>query len=116
MSISRPEPLLILKALFGIIFVFMVGMTAAASLKSNLFEAIPAMFEHPWTVAALWDAYFGFLTFYVWVAYKETRTWTRILWFILIMALGNIAMSFYVLWQLFRLPKDASVEALLLRA
>jgi len=113
---SRPAPLLILKVLFGGIFVFMVGMTMIVSLRSNLFEVLPAMLSHPWTVATLWDAYLAFLTFYVWVAYKESRAWTRILWFVLIMGLGNIAISFYMLVQLFRLPKDAPVEALLLRS
>ena len=113
---SRPPLLLILKALFGSIFVFMVGITTIVSLKSNLFEVLPAMLRHPWTVATLWDAYLGFLTFYVWVVYKESRAWTRILWFVLIMGLGNIAISFYMLVQLFRLPKDAPVEALLLRS
>jgi len=93
----------------------MAGMTPMVSLKSNLFEALPGMLAHPWTGATLWDAYLGFLTFYVWVAYKESRSWTRILWFVLIMGLGSIAISFYVLLQLFRLPKDALVEALLLR-
>lgn len=115
MSTSRPTLLLILKILFGAIFVFMAGMTTMVSLKSNLFEALPGMLKHPWTVATLWDAYLSFLTFYVWVAYKESRSWTRILWFVLIMGLGSIAISFYMLLQLIRLPKDAPVEALLLR-
>ena len=39
----------------------------------------------------------------------------RILWLILIYALGNIAMSGYMLIQLFRLKPDESVEALLRR-
>lgn len=113
---SRPAPLLILKALFGSIFVFMVGMTTIVSLKSNLFEVLPAMLSHPWTVATLWDAYLGFLTFYVWVAYKESRAWARVLWFVLIIGLGNIAISLYMLLQLFRLPEEAPMEALLLRS
>ena len=94
----------------------MLVMTTLVSLRSNLFEVLPVMLSHPWTVATFWDAYLGFLTFYVWVAYKKSRAWIRILWFVLIMGLGNIATSFYMLVQLFRLPKDASVEALLLRS
>ena len=58
----------------------------------------------------------GFLTFYVWVLYKERGLVNRLIWFVLIMTLGNIAMSGYVLVQLFRLPGGASVETLLLRA
>lgn len=104
-----------LKLLFGFILIFMLTLTAVTSLQSNLFDALPGMLQHPWTVAALWDAYSGFLTFYLWVAYKETRWLARTLWFVLIMALGNIAMSAYVPIQVWKLPKDASVEALLLR-
>jgi hypothetical protein len=51
-------------------------------------------------VATLLDAYLGFFIFYVWVAYKERAASTRILWFLLIMGLGNMAKAFYVLLQL----------------
>ncbi len=51
----------------------------------------------------------------VWVAYKERTLGSRLLWLLLILALGNIAMSFYVLIQLFRLKPDQGVEALLQR-
>ena len=54
----------------------------------------------PWFRATLVDAYCGFLTFFVWVAYNEHTMWRRGLWFVLIMTLGNIAMSVYVLIQL----------------
>jgi len=43
-----------------------------------------------WTIATLMDAYFGFLTFYVWVFFKEVRALPRIAWFIAIMLLGNM--------------------------
>jgi hypothetical protein len=104
-----------LKILFTGIFIFMVAITIRTSLESNLFAVLPGMLNHPWTVATLWDAYLGFLTFYIWVAYKEAGLFSRILWFFLIIALGNISMSFYVLVQLFRLPNQASFESLLLQ-
>ena len=59
------------------------------------------------------DAYFGFLTFYMWVLYKERGIGMRILWFALIMSLGNIAMSLYVLIQLMRLSPADPVESIL---
>ena len=59
-----------------------------------------------WTLATLTDAYCGFLTFYVWVLYKEQRWVARIAWFVAIMLLGNMAMSVYVLIQLWRLRRD----------
>ena len=64
---------------------------------------------------SLADAYFGFLTFWLWVAYKEDGWGRRVLWFALIMTLGNIAMAAYVLLQLRRLAPGEPVERLLLR-
>jgi predicted permease len=74
-----------------------------------------AVATHPWFIATLFDTYFAFLTFYVWVAYKETSNLARVLWLLAILALGNIAMAAYMLGQLFRLPADAKIEQLLLR-
>jgi hypothetical protein len=59
------------------------------------------------------DAYCGFLTFYVWVLFKEARWLPRIGWFIAIMLLGNMAMSAYVLLQLLRLRPDQPASAVL---
>ena len=66
-----------------------------------------------WTIATLMDAYCGFLTFYVWVLFKEARWLPRIAWFIAIMLLGNIAMSSYVLYQLLRLRPDHKASDIL---
>jgi hypothetical protein len=104
-----------LKLLFGGIFVWMVVMTTLTSLKVSLWSSLDSFAGNPWAVATLYDAYFGFITFWVWVAYKERTVWARVLWLVLILALGNIAMSFYVLIQLFRLKPDQPVEALLWR-
>ena len=102
-----------LKLLFGGIFVFMVVMTISTGLTVSLSAAWPSYATNPWAMATLYDAYFGFVTFYAWVFYKERSVWARALWFLLIMGLGNIAMSFYVLIQLFRLnPEDPAASIL----
>ncbi len=106
---------LLLKLLFGAIFVSMTVLTIRTSLAVSLWAAWPGYAANPWAVATLYDAYFGFLTFYVWVAYKEKLMWARVLWFVLIMGLGNIAMSLYVLIQLMRLDSEEPVESLLRR-
>jgi hypothetical protein len=106
---------LFLKLLFGGIFLWMTVMTIRTSLAMSLWEAWPGYAANPWAVATLWDAYFGFLTFYVWVVYKERKIWARILWFLLIMGLGNIAMSLYVLIQLMRQSADEPAETILWR-
>jgi hypothetical protein len=55
------------------------------------------------------DAYFGFLTFFCWLAWRERAIALKIICFILIMALGNIAMSLCVLMQLFQAKPDETI-------
>jgi Protein of unknown function (DUF1475)/XK-related protein len=100
-----------LKLLFGCIFVFMVVMTIRTSMQQSLWDARPAFVASPWSMATLYDAYFGFVTFFCWLAWRERATGVKIVWFVLIMALGNIAMSLYVLIQLFQL-RDEGVSGL----
>ena len=104
-----------LQILFGAIFIWMTAMTIRTSLAVSLWEAWPSYAANQWAVATLWDAYCGFLTFYIWVVYKERSIWTRILWFVLIMGLGNIAMSLYVSLQLMRLRAGDPLESILWR-
>jgi hypothetical protein len=104
-----------LKLLFGFIFVWMVVATVRTSLQASLWNSWHAFAGNPWAVATLYDAYAGFITFYMWVVYKERGAGVRILWFVLIMCLGNIAMSAYVLRELFRLPATETVESILWR-
>lgn len=104
-----------LKVFFALILLSMLAVTTVASLDRSVFEAGADLWSDPWFKATLADAYFGFLAVYVWIAYKE-RTWPRkIVWFVLLMLLGNIAIAVYLLIQLFRLPSDATMEDLLLR-
>lgn len=103
---------LFLKLLFGFIFLFMVVMTVRTSLHVSLWSAWSSFAASPWSMATLYDAYFGFLTFFCWVAWRERSLTAKILWFVLIMIGGNIAMSLYVLLQLFALKPDDSVSAL----
>ena len=104
-----------LKLLFAAIFLWMTVLTIRTSLAVSLWSAWNSFASNPWAVATLYDAYFGFLTFWVWVAYKESTLWSRLLWLVLILGLGNIAMSLYVLIQLFRLKPNQPAEALLWR-
>jgi Protein of unknown function (DUF1475) len=103
---------LFLQLLFGCIFAFMVVMTVRSSLQVILWSALPSFAASPWAMATLYDAYFGFLTFFCWLAWRERSLGLKILWFVLIMAGGNMAMSLYVLLQLFGLKPDESVSAL----
>ncbi len=105
-----------LRVLFASILVAMLAVTVTASLDQGVFEAGSELWPDPWFRATLADAYFGFITIYLWIAYKE-RSWpARSLWFFLVMGLGNIAIAIYLLIQLFRLRPGDSPSKLLLRA
>jgi len=90
-------------------------VTVTATLDRGVFDAGSELWPEAWFRATLADAYCGFLTFYAWVFYRERSWGPRGLWFVAIMALGNIAVSVYVLIRLFRLPAGAGPEQLLLR-
>ena len=103
----------LLIVLFSAILIAMIAITTLASLERSIIEAGRDLISDRWFQATLCDAYFGFVTFYVWVAYKERSMWSRILWFVLVMFFGNIAMAIYMLVQLAKLPTGAPLSTLL---
>src|SRR5271163_5312245 len=101
-------------ALFAAIFVVMIGVTLWAGAHSSLLDpAVRAAYNaQPWAIATLFDAYCGFITFFVWVCFRERTLGVKILWLVLIVCLGNIAMSAYVLIQLLRTKPDEPLASL----
>jgi hypothetical protein len=90
-----------LRALFILILAVMVALATWASLLCPLFAIPPEVLRHPWFLTTLADAYFAFLTFFVWVAWKEQGLAARALWLVAILLLGNMAMAAYFLRELF---------------
>lgn len=107
--------MIVLKIIFSFIFVFMIYSTTQASLELNLFQHFPTLVKDPWAVMTLYDAYFAFFFFYIWLFYKEENWLVRILWFILVLLFGTIAMSLYMLILLFKLKEGEGMDVLLLR-
>lgn len=98
---------------FSGIFLMMIYVTVRASLQISIWEVWDSFAANPWAVATLYDAYSGFSIFWIWTAWRE-RTWSaRLLWFVLIMGLGNIATSLYLLIQLMRLEPGQPASAIL---
>ena len=106
------EMIWFLRIASGLVLASMLAVTTWASLDTAIWAIPPEVTSHPWFVASLFDAYFGFLMFFVWVAYRENSNLRRGLWLIAILLLGNIAMAVYALIQLSKLPSDAAVEEL----
>ena len=105
----------LLRLAFGGVLLSMLCVTSWAQTQVSLWDMPRSLVLHPWFIATLFDTYFAFLTFYAWLAYRETTLLARALWLIAILALGNIAMSVYMLQLLWRLPADASMAQVLLR-
>ena len=104
-----------LRLFFLVVLASMLAVTTWASREVALWKIPAEVIGHPWMIATLFDAYWGFLTFYLWIAYKE-RSWAaRAGWLAAVLLLGNIAMALYALIQLFRVPATAPLETVLLR-
>ena len=80
--------------LFTVILLSVMAMAFLASMERSVFQAGRGLWPDPWFLATLLETYLGLLIFYVWVAYKEKTALPRVLWFILIMALGNMPPPF----------------------
>ena len=97
-----------LRLLFIAIFAAMLWVTSWASVGQPLGEFIAGpVIRDRWVVATLFDAYFAFIAFFVWVAWKEQSLAARVLWFLSLIALGNLAIAAYLLAQLFRVSAAA---------
>ncbi len=104
----------LLIAVFSIILIWMVGVTVNAQIEQSIWDTWPTYSANPWAIATLWDAYFGFTIFWIWVAVRETNWGTRLVWLILIYGLGNMATALYALIQVARLGQDDPVSSILL--
>jgi len=107
--------IIFLRIIFLGVLAGMLWVTGRASLDTAIWQLPASLTGDLWFQATLADAYFGFLTFFIWVAYKEPGWLPRIVWLVAILLLGNIAMATYCLIQLFRVPASADLSGILLR-
>jgi len=107
--------IIFLRIAFTCVLISMASVTTWASMKLALWETPREVILHPWFIATLFDTYFAFLTFWAWVAYKETSWFARIAWLLGIVIFGNFVIASYMLIQFFRVPASASLEQILLR-
>lgn len=107
--------ILTLRLFFIVVLVSMLMVTTWASTQVTLWKIPYETWTHPWWIATLVDAYWGFLTFYCWIVYKEGSWVARGAWLIAVLLLGNIAMAVYALIQLFKVPLNGRMEDVLLR-
>ena len=99
---------LFLRIFFVVVLASMLAVTGWAASQCPLFSVPREVATHPWFIATLFDAYWGFLTFYVWIFFQQTAALSRVAWLVAVLLLGNIAMAIYCLAALFRVPTTAS--------
>tara|TARA_B100000029_G_C17543028_1_gene947404 strand:- start:1379 stop:1714 length:336 start_codon:yes stop_codon:yes gene_type:complete len=102
-----------LRWVFTVVFVSMIGFTVVAAGDRSIFDALIELWPDPWFRATLVDAYFGFFTIWLWIAYRESGVASSSIWFVLIMTLGNIAVSGYFLWLFWFSEPTASIDDVL---
>ena len=101
-----------LKILFSLLFIWMCYVVISTSINSNLFKEWDFLGAIPWMRATLWDFYANVAVIFMWVCYKEKGFAGKIIWLILLVALGSIASCAYVLIQLFRLKRGEGLKEL----
>ena len=80
-----------LRVLFLVVLASMLWVTTWAGLQCPLFGVPRAVATHPWFIATLFDAYWGFTTFYVWVFWRESSWSSKVAWFLAIFSLDDMA-------------------------
>ena len=68
-----------LQILFAFILVSLAAFTMWAGTRQPVWQwgGLTTPPDNLWTIATLIDAYYGFITFYVWVLWKEVRALPR---------------------------------------
>lgn len=105
----------VLITILGATFFWVVYVVISTSLESNLFKEWDFLASIPWMRATLWDFYALILVLLLWVYYKESSIVLKGVWTVLFVGLGSIAVTAYVLLQLFRLKKGEGMHNVLLR-
>ncbi len=98
-----------------VVLTVMLYVTVSASLQQDVLTATRLLWPDLWFRATLADAYFGFLFFWLWVAWREQSAARGALWFVLIMTLGNFAMAAYLLLQLRHIRSGENLDRLFSR-
>jgi hypothetical protein len=103
-----------MKAFFILVLLTMLAVTTWASFDSNVMDGTRYVLANRWGIATFCDTYFGFFIIYLWMAYKEPSWLKRSAWLVAVFALGTIAVSAFVLHELY-LNRGKSFESFLLR-
>jgi len=96
--------------IFTAVFIWVTYVVIDTSFQSNLFKEWNYLKTIPWMQATLWDFYANIFVLLIWVYYKESSIAVKGLWTVLFITLGSIAVTGYVLIQLFKLKPGEGLE------
>jgi len=71
------------------------ALTGKAGL--NVVDGYVTVCSEPWGLATMFDAYFGFLAFWLYTAWRERTVAARLGWLVALLLLGNFAIAAYAL-------------------
>ncbi len=63
----------------------------------NVIKGFETVCSEPWGLATMFDAYFGFMAFWLYVAWRERTALSRLGWLVALLLLGNFAIAAYAL-------------------
>jgi glucan phosphoethanolaminetransferase (alkaline phosphatase superfamily) len=105
----------ILKLLFFLLFITMTSMILWAIFTGNWDNAISYITQEPWILITIIDIYISFFVFYIWVFFRERNIFSKIIWLLLIISTGSLAITLYVLIQLFKLREGETLKDMISR-
>lgn len=75
----------------------------------NVIKGFETVCAEPWGLATMFDAYFGFLAFWLYVAWRERTGAARLAWLVALLLLGNFAIAAYALLCLFAAKEETDL-------
>jgi len=85
-----------------LVLAVMIAITTAASLDRGIFDALEVLWPELWFRATLADAYFAFLSVYLFVLWRERSAVAKVFWLVVFLGLGSMGIAAYVLSGIFR--------------
>ena len=76
----------------------MSGALYNGFVNGDFFRDGRTLLENPWGVVSLVDLYVGFALFSLWIVYRESSIFAKIIWVGLMMVLGFFTASIYLFY------------------
>ena len=95
------------RALVWVGFLAMAASLTWAFSVGHFWTEGSVLMSLPWGKVTLIDFYTGASLFCGWVAYRERSVWKTIIWVVLVVLLGNLMTTLYVLLALRTSRQDA---------